>query len=114
MTYRDNNPVKIRFSHNYEKLKNANVKDGDKVTLIEVLKIDIADLNVAFRRYDCCYYGFNNREAYYPLAKSGRFLLLIFMTKDGKIFTTIRRETDGKHVYYAGMLGKILKVVIEI
>lgn len=117
MTYRENNPVKIRFSHNYEKLKNINVKNGDKVTLIEALKIEIADLSSAFRRYDSCYRTFRDyqdRDNFFPLAKNGRFLLLIFMTEDGKIFTTIRRETDTKHIYYKGMIGRILKVIIEI
>ena len=103
----------IKFSHRYTKHP-INVIDGCEVRLIEVLNSKFEDISDTFKEYDTkLYYGGN-----YALPKKGDCLVLLFLG-DGPIlgtselFTTVRRSTPAKEMYYKGLRGQKLVAKIE-
>ena len=103
----------IKFSHRYTKHP-INVIDGSEVRLIEVLNSKFEDLSDTFKEYDTKLYCGGN----YKLPKNGDCLVLLFLG-DGPIwdtselFTTVRRSTPAKEMYYKGLRGQKLMVNIK-
>jgi hypothetical protein len=91
----------IKFSHAYLKLPPN--WQGKKATLLFVREIELEKQNKAFLNYDTefdCPTGKGwHGTSFYPLPKKGKYLLLLFEC-EGTIFTTLRRSTPQKKVYY--------------
>ena len=100
---------KIKFSHNYEKLKN--IKVDEPVVLIEALFVNTKDLTDEFKTYDAQYLT-EDGVSFYDL-KDMDALILIFIDVHGNIFTTIRRQTPSKNEYYLTSIGSKFQVVIN-
>ena len=95
---------KIKFSHNYPKLR------GEKYAqLLQVLQLDLKELSPTMRLYDTQI----NDDEYYALPKSGRYLLLIFLGDSGNLFTTIRSGyPTTKTKYYYDSVGENFEINI--
>jgi hypothetical protein len=87
--------------------------------LLEVIPIELSDLSAEFLAYD-------TDSGAYELPKKGKYLMLIFQNAtvynvkpseiyrpEQHIFTTIRRETPEKLLYYRKNIGELFNVVIE-
>lgn len=103
----------IKFSHRYSKHP-INVIDGCEVRLIEVLNSKFEDLSDTFKGYDTRLYCGGN----YKLPKTGDCLVLLFlgagsMWDSSELFTTVRRSTPAKEIYYKGLRGQKLMVKIK-
>ena len=101
---------KLKFSHRYAKMP----ENTENTILLEVLKAHYPDLSPEFRVYDTQY-----GSGYYPLPKADLIILLLvsYTSNAGggfneALWTTIRRATPEKEVYYRGLRGK--KIEIEI
>jgi len=100
---------KIKFSHWYYKLKVFNDTEGiKKAKLLEAIKIHYNDLNPELIKYDTTY-----GNGAYPLPKTDLILLIFETVGNVEIFTTIRRYTPNKWVYYKKAEGEIFEVVID-
>lgn len=101
---------KIKFSNEYFKLANIYNKIGKKeARLMQAIKIHYNDLNKELIKYDTTY-----GNGAYPLPKTD-LILLIFNAYQykGGVFTTIRRYTPNKWVYYKKAEGELFEVVID-
>ena len=103
----------IKFSHRYTKHP-INVIDGCEVRLIEVLKSKFEDLSDTFIEYDTKHYC----RGHYKLPKKGDCLVLLFLGggpiwDTSELFTTVRRSTPAKEMYYKGLRGQKLVVKIK-
>jgi hypothetical protein len=96
----------LKFSHNYLKLPPN--WEGKKATLLFVREIELEKQNWELLYYDTIYCdrivqnSFGEPDPvfeFYPLPKKGKHLLLLFEC-EGTIFTTLRRSTPQKKVYY--------------
>ncbi|MBK8397478.1 MAG: hypothetical protein IPL26_19870 [Leptospiraceae bacterium] len=98
---------KIKFSHEYLKL--GNIKQDQPVQLIEVFQKPTEEFSKAFKDYDTTYPD-GSSIAYYPLGK-GLHIILLFRDSFGNVFTTVRRFTHEKFVYYNSQRGELFDVV---
>lgn len=96
---------KITFSHKYFKLSKS---ETEKVRLLQVLKINRSELSKEMIEYDTAY-----SNGHYELP-NGDLILLIFSTLSytSSIFTTIRRYTTEKWLYYKDLEGEIFKIIV--
>lgn len=94
----------IKFSKRFAKLQAAPFGK-----LLAVIDTKIEHLPLAFLEYD------TDGGMYSRLPKQGDFLLLIFSkgSKRENLFTTLRRSTPEKRIYYRNQIGKEFDVVIE-
>ena len=99
---------KIKFSHTYVKFKG--LKTDKTVTLIWAMLVHKEDLSEYFLEYDTKYYSGGEKHNY-PL-KPTIYLMLFFMDPNGKLFTTLRRNTPEKESYYRSSIGQQFKVII--
>ena len=96
---------KIKFSHIYNKMKNIDLEKS--VMLLEVFKVDSANLFPLFVDYDTAYFNKN-----YKLPK-GKVLILLFK-QDNNLFTTVRSAwRKSKYDYYLDQKGKEFKIILE-
>ena len=105
---------KIKFSHHYWKLKE--VKNGDKAWLLEADKINLEFITPTLREYDTLYFDKEDEKKYYPLPDKGDYLLLLFVIANKQtptLFTTIRRWTPRKSLYYYSKKGTMFQVEIK-
>ena len=100
---------KIKFSHKYKKLEGIEI--SKPVVLIDMMDIDLCCLSRFFLEYDTLYVE-DGISKHYPL-KNGRYLLLFFVDKNFRLFTTIRRLTINKEKYYLSNIGYEFEVVIN-
>lgn len=103
----------IKFSSRYTKHP-INVINGSEVRLIEVLNSKFEELSDTFKEYDTKYYC----EGHYKLPKKGDCLVLLFlgegsMWDSSELFTTVRRSTPSKEMYYKGLRGQKLMVEVK-
>ncbi|MCK5138249.1 MAG: hypothetical protein KAQ85_00265 [Thermodesulfovibrionia bacterium] len=103
----------IKFSHRYTKHPNK-VRDGSEVILLEVLNSKFEELSDTFIEYDTKNFSGEN----YKLPKKGDCLVLLFLGAGviwdtGELFTTVRRSTPAKEMYYKGLRGQKLVAKIE-
>ena len=87
----------IKFSYPFSKLFHNN-SPIDRAYLLQVIETDYSELTQEFRDYDTDF-------GKYPLPKKGPCLLLIF-SKQGGIFTTVRRSIPHKADYYRNAVGR--------
>lgn len=99
--------MNIEFSHKYLKLTAI----GEKVKLLQAIKIQFSELSKDFIEYDTKYLN-NGKFEYYNLPKSGFGILLIFKTYSNKIFTTVRHFNLQKWDYYKKNEGSLFDVKI--
>lgn len=92
----------IRFSNVYSKMP----PNPDPSTLLEVFVVD-DDLHKGFTDYDTQISGGGK----YKLPP-GKKLVLLLQTGDGSLWTTIRRFTPDKSVYYMNLRGQKMSIVI--
>jgi len=97
----------IKFSHRYKKMPLSLTYGERAATLLQVLKVHYDDLSDLFIEYDTSY-----KDGNYPIPKTD-LIFLLFQTREGKLFTTIRRFTDRKWEYYKKAEGEKFEVVIE-
>ena len=97
----------IKFSHEYFKL--VNIKQDNPIQLIEVFQKPTEELSQAFKEYDTAYPD-GTSIAHYPLGK-GLHLILLFRDSKGNLFTTVRRFTHEKFVYYNSKRGELFDVI---
>lgn len=106
---------KIRFSHNYGKLRA--IEDYEErnfmtACLLDVFEVDIESLSVELIGYDTTYYE-KGQHGNYPLPKKGKYLLLLFLGDHG-IFTTLRADwPPKKKEYYFKAVGEDFEVIIN-
>jgi hypothetical protein len=102
----------IKFSHNYYKLHPMTdypVSNGGPVILLEVFQKPTEEFSQAFKEYDTAYPD-GKSIAHYPLGK-GLHLILLFRDSFGNLFTTVRRFTHEKFVYYNSKRGELFEVI---
>lgn len=97
---------KIRFSHRYWKMPNTR-----PAKLVGLYTCDYSELSCFLEEYDTKYYagGFKH---YYQLPDA-KLIVLLFLSDNDVLWTTIRRFTEEKFRYYKESVGKIFEIVIE-
>lgn len=96
----------IKFSHQYPKLLDCSGNIIRRARLLAVWEVELADLSAEFITYD-------TGGGMYELPKKGRYMVLLFAKPDGiNVFTTLRRWTLEKWVYYHSQIGERLDVVM--
>ncbi len=103
MTIDNSNRLKIKFSHEYEKLEV--LRHFDEVNLLQVIRSNFEDLSKNFKDYD-------TDNGTYQLPERGKCLILIFKGMGG-IFTTIRSDINQKYEYYKKNENQPFSVVIN-
>jgi hypothetical protein len=108
---------KIKFSHEYFKLKGVN-----KAMLLSIRKVDdLKCLSADFLNYDTKYWNkIKKTSEFYPLEYSKPHLILFFYGENrsdseliGHIFTTIRRWIPSKEAYYNSLIGEEFDVIVK-
>ena len=100
--------MKLKFDHNYAKMP----EDVSKTCLLEVIKTHSDKLHDVFKVYDTEHEG-----GYYQLP-DGDLLLLILISYEKNIlggynemiWTSLRRYTEEKEVYYKSEIGHEIEV----
>jgi hypothetical protein len=107
----------IKFSHAYSKFfedingdEKRRVDDAYEAILLEVFTVERKALCPAFVEDDTLIEGGCGES--YPLV-DGLLLVLLFRTKEGFMFTTIRRWTEKKAGYYRDQRGNTFEVIIN-
>jgi hypothetical protein len=91
--------LKIKFSHNYKKLKfYPNIAPLKDALLLAVFNVRLEKLRKVFLDWD-------TQDGLYKLPKKGKFILLLFAKDDYNLFTTLRRYTPEKEKYYRSKIG---------
>lgn len=93
----------IRFSHVYTKLP----ANPDPSTLLEVFAVQRDELCSGFLEYDTRIMNGGN----YPLP-NGKLLVLLLKTREGVLWTTIRRYTKDKCIYYKNSRGEEFDIMV--
>jgi len=102
--------LKIKFTHKYKKIRNNWGKPIKAALLLHVFAINLSEIKQSFRDYDT--------DGKYPLGEEGPFLCLLFQklpftNNVSNCFTTIRRATVDKMVYYEEYVGQVFNIEIE-
>jgi hypothetical protein len=102
---------KIKFSHNYNKLKHFS--NGDEVILLLAKEIKRSELCPTFIDYDTTF-KLANGISQYPLIP-GNYILLLFMglTDNTKLFTTVRPYNLYKFEFYKKLESTIFQIEIN-
>ena len=99
----------IKFGTKFDKLNGIIKKDtGQKAKLLQIFKVNITQLTKDFIEYDTQY-----GKDFYPIDKKYYILLIFQEKKTQKIFTTLRKATDGNWLFFSNHLGVDFDVVIE-
>lgn len=113
--------LNIKFSRPYSKLvfPSLEYRFCKIAKLLEVIPVELSDLSAEFLEYD-------TDNGAYELPKKGKYLMLIFQNAtvynvkpseiyrpEQHIFTTIRRETPEKLLYYRKNIGELFNVIVE-
>jgi hypothetical protein len=95
--------MQIKFSKQYAKIRGIT-----RAKLLLVMDVKLEHLSLDFLEYDTD----GNK---YGLPKRGDYLMLVFQKGDSRenIFTTLRRSTPEKRLYYRNAMGKSFDVVVE-
>jgi len=100
----------IKFSHKYKKILNCHNDVIETATLLQVVQVSLEELSQHFLDYD-------TDNGVYQLPKRGKYLMLLFLkehedyTTDLNLFTTLRRSTPEKFVFYTNNIGKVFQVI---
>lgn len=103
----------IKFSHKYEKMPDIDIIDNYDTILLEVFKVEYKDLSERFKQYDTLIQGQNPfyLESYYALPQTA--LIVLLLKTDKQVWTTVRRWTPEKEVYYRGLRGQEVKIEVK-
>ena len=103
----------IKFSHIYTKLLDEHNDVIEYATLIDVRRVELSGLHQKFKDYD-------TDHGLYQLPGKGNYLMLVFLKppdSDGtcaaNLFTTLRRSTTEKDLYYYGAIGETFTIDIQ-
>lgn len=99
----------IKFSHRYPKLLGDDGLVIKEAMLLQIIRVNLSGLSADFLNYDTNY-------GEYPLPEYGEYIMLIFMKPTegndaANLFTTLRRFTEDKFVYYHEKIGQMFKIV---
>lgn len=86
-------PHEIRFSHSY----NKQPADYELSVLLDVIRVRLEDLSEAFKIYDTTIKDSTER---YPLPERGEYMMLLLLSPSNQLWTTLRRRTPDKEMYY--------------
>lgn len=105
--------LKIRFSHHYFKLDGA----GKTATLVHAgsMRVD-ADTPPRLLWYDTGYPVPARGEAGFWHLEPGDYVLLLFVSETGRLFTTIRSRRGrygDKLEYYSQHIGEDFEIVVK-
>lgn len=100
--------MKLKFDHEYAKIP----EDISKTCLLEVIKTHYDKLHSVFKVYDT-----EHEDGYY-LLPNGDLLLLILISYEKNIsggyneviWTSLRRYTEEKEVYYKSEIGNEIEI----
>lgn len=97
-----NRPI-IKFSRKFAKIRGVR-----EAKLLAVIQLPIESLPMDFIEYD------TDGGMYIGLPARGAYLMLIFSKGDSRenLFTTLRRDTDEKRIYYKNQIGKFFEVLV--
>ena len=98
---------KIKFSHNYPKLNNEK-----EAKLLVVFVSETSKLSSSLIEYDTVYYTKLGEKMNYPLPDS-TILLLLFLGRNGTVFTTIRPYFFKNELFYRGRIDKWFTVEVK-
>ena len=98
----------IKFSHKYKKLGIGNGGYCIKAKLLDVVNVKIENMSAEFLRYD-------TDDGLFELPNMGDYMMLIFLKDDvsdrkANIFTTLRRKTEEKEIYYRSKIEQWVDV----
>jgi len=97
--------AKIKFSHAYSKMPDH----ANPSRLLEVFTVDRSELHRCFVDYDTKISFAGN----YSLPK-GKLLVLLLLSEEGELWTTLRKCSPEKRDYYRGMRCKVFDIdVVE-
>lgn len=102
----------IFFSHLYPKLLDSHNNMIDSAKLIGLFRVKLEDLHPSFLFYD-------TDNGKYKLPKRGDFLMLLFLKPfetyicDQNLFTTLRRYTPQKDIYYQKKVGMDFDIIYK-
>jgi hypothetical protein len=103
----------IKFSHIYTKLLDEHNDVIEYATLIDVRRVELSDIHQKFTDYD-------TDHGLYQLPPEGDYLMLTFLKppeSDGtcaaNLFTTLRRSTKSKYLYYYDAIGETFLIEVE-
>ena len=94
---------RIKFSHEYHKMP----LNYTPSRLIQTLLIDRSEMSDQFVAYDTL----NLNDEMYKLPK-GKLIVLLLLTTDRCLWTTIRRYTQSKWDYYHSQIGVLFDIVV--
>jgi hypothetical protein len=98
----------IKFSQEYYKIVCI---DKEANNLLAVFRTHYDKLDKDFIAYDTAYEDKEGKMCFYQIPKT-EVLVLLFFSKNGELFTTIRRFIPSKEEYYKSMVGKWFRVRI--
>lgn len=100
----------IKFSHIYPKLLDEHNDMVETATLLMVSQVKLEELHPSFLAYD-------THDGEFPLPRKGIYLMLLFLKPPGcdgicaaNLFTTLRRSTVEKTLYYTSLVGREFEV----
>lgn len=106
--------MKIKFSHVYDKILQADGTAIRVAILLDVIPIKLEERSEVFLEYDT--------EGKFPLPKKGKYLMLIFRKPressspiiwDANIFTTLRADfPERKYKWYCENIGETFEIEI--
>jgi hypothetical protein len=96
----------IKFSHRYWKFPNTR-----PAKLVGLYTCDYSELSCFLEEYDTKYYV-NGFPQYYQLPDT-KLIVLLLLSDNDILFTTIRSWNVDKEKYYRNMIGKEVELVIE-
>jgi hypothetical protein len=97
----------IKFSHNYPKLHGQT-----EAVLLKIYLVNRDLMTENFIEYDTTFLNSAGEKEQFPLPQN-KYMVLVFMGNKYIPFTTARRYTMDKHVYYTGLKGQMFNVVIK-
>ena len=100
----------IKFSHVYEKFKGKIPKTA---RLLEVFIMYGERFSKEFLSYDTKYINNRGSFSFYPIGKSGEYIVLLFLDENNNLWTTLRFETVEKYNYYRASRGEVFKVEVK-
>jgi hypothetical protein len=83
-----------------------------EANLLHVFQVHYDKLDKDFIAYDTCYEGEKGELLYYQLPKT-ELLCLLFFSRNGELFTTLRKWNPEMERYYKSMTGRWFEVKIN-
>lgn len=100
--------LNLNFSHKgFVKLDHIDTDAA--VVLLEVFYNQKKYLGNSFVKYDATYIRADGQKGKYEIA-SEKVIVLLFMDRNGRIFTDVRPHTQEKLRYYSRSKGRLFKI----